>query len=264
MLSSEGFTMDKPEQGKIIYTKFGDFGFIPLQMLKDKNVTFNMMKVYVVLCFHQRGKEFCYPSVKTIMEETGMSRTAVISATSKLADSKWIIKDRSNIGGVNHYTCLTKTESVEFAKADKRKENKHNVNQSQKMRPVPVSNNETTPVSNNETLIDKLKENSKIIIKWASPKLEDEMIDRDKQKALVSLIASKSSLVRPWGIAGKWTKRFGPDLCAEILGRLPDMSGRAGRDFICYAEKSLQNEYVKRNPQGPDLVLYNLSQSMGR
>jgi DNA-binding transcriptional regulator GbsR (MarR family) len=256
--------MSNPEQGKIIYTKFGDFGFIPLQMLKDKNVTFNMMKVYVVLCFHQRGKEFCYPSIKTIMEETGMSRSAVISATNKLEAFKWIIKDRSNIGGVNHYTCLTKTESIEFTKNDKRKENKHNTNQSQKMRPVPVSNNETTPVSLNETLIDNLKENSKIIIKWASPKLEDEMIDRNKQKELVSLIASKSSLVRPWGIAGKWCKRFGPDLCAEILERLPDMSGRMGRDFICYAEKALQNEWIKRNPQGRDQVLAGLSEMIGR
>lgn len=256
--------MSNPEQGKIIYTKFGDFGFIPLQMLKDKNVTFNMMKVYVVLCFHQRGKEYCYPSSKTIIEETGLSRTAVITAVKKLEAFNWIIKKRSGFGKVNHYTCLTKTESVEFEKADKRKENKHNVHKSHLMRPNKSQKMRPPVVSNNETLKDNLKDNPKKIIKWASPKLEDEMIDRNKQKELVSLIASKSSLVRPWGIAGKWVKRFGPDLCAEIVERLPDMTGRTGHDFICYTEKALQNEWLKRNPQGRDQVLAGLSEMIGR
>ncbi len=83
---------------------------------------------------------------------------------------------------------------------------------------------------------------------------------------LLSAVSSKTSLSGTplCSAIGKLKSRFGYNLCAEIFIKLPDMSGQDGRNFIRYAERVLQNEYVKRNPQGPDRVLANLSSMIGR
>ncbi len=65
-----------------------------------------------------------------------------------------------------------------------------------------------------------------------------------------------------YGVAGRMMNRFGYNLCAEFFQNMPDM--RFNQKCVAYIEKCLQNEYVKRNPQGPDRVLVGLSQSMGR
>ena len=60
----------------------------------------------------------------------------------------------------------------------------------------------------------------------------------------------------------KFIRIFGASLCVEILNNSAKFSG--ARSPIAYATSILQREYVKRNPQGPDRVLSNLSSMIGR
>lgn len=89
------------------------FGQVPIQIMRQKWLTFNTLRVYIALISFQGGGKTCFPSREEIGERAGISESKVSNAIKILRDKKWVrVKRRMNSSNI--YSCLSRATSANF------------------------------------------------------------------------------------------------------------------------------------------------------
>lgn len=103
-------------KGKL-HHKLGIFGAVPLSLLRDRTVTGTELRVYIALSSFEGTKAESYPSVRTIADRAGISKSSVSPATASLSCKGWVKVTRRGQGQSNVYECLSFSDRVREAQS---------------------------------------------------------------------------------------------------------------------------------------------------
>ena len=82
---------------------------LPNQLLYDPEVGKGELLVFWVLTTHLfRGKEYCFPSLRTIQKEARISRPTIIKAIRVLGEKGYLKKMPTEKGKVNKYQLIVR------------------------------------------------------------------------------------------------------------------------------------------------------------
>lgn len=87
--------------------KYGIWGAVPVDLLREEGLTDNALRVYIALASFQGGADKCWPTVIQIAERSGVARSSVSAATTRLVELGWIAKTRHK-NTASTYTLLIK------------------------------------------------------------------------------------------------------------------------------------------------------------
>jgi len=99
---TEAYLKKASRNSPIRWQRFG-FAMLPNSLVFDERIGRSALLVYWALTVHLfKGKDYCFPKIETIAEETRCDRGTVSRAIKELKDAKYLIVE-SRPGEVNRY-----------------------------------------------------------------------------------------------------------------------------------------------------------------
>lgn len=101
----EGYLKKVTRNSPIRWKNWG-FTMLPNSLMFNEKVGRSGLLVYWSLTVHLfKGKEYCFPSIRTICVETRYSKSTVLRAIAELEQNSYLKVDRTP-GEVSHYKLL--------------------------------------------------------------------------------------------------------------------------------------------------------------
>lgn len=89
--------------------KHSGFAMLPNSLLFQEGIAASELIVFWVLTVHLfKGKQYCYPSLRTIQTEARISRPTVVKALRKLQELGYLKINKGRKDGRNEYELLVK------------------------------------------------------------------------------------------------------------------------------------------------------------
>ena len=86
----------------IKWKKFG-FAMLPHSLMLDGKISKSGLLIFWALTIHLfQGKNYCFPSLRTLQKETGLSRPSVVKGIKDLENNKNLVVEKTK-GKVNKY-----------------------------------------------------------------------------------------------------------------------------------------------------------------